>query len=262
MNSMPQKLNVVFLPRLLSAGDIDGADVVVTDILRASTTIISALHNGLDAVIPCAEIEEARRVKERLGPTAILGGERGGVIIRGFDQGNSPREFTPELVRGRQLVHCTTNGTVAMAHCRSANRIFIGAFVNLTAVVEQLRDSTAVTILCSGTDGNITSEDILFAGAFVELAIQHGGSKTLNDQALVALSFWDSVKADLSEGASLADHLKLGAGGRNLLKLGYDEDIRFCAQIDLLPLVPELDVEAWTIRPLQNSVGDSRTRLG
>jgi 2-phosphosulfolactate phosphatase len=246
---MTPQISVALLPKLTDPHSVAGQTVVVTDVLRATTTIISALSNGLRQVIPTPTIPLALELKQQLGPGVILGGERGGVIIPGFHQGNSPREFTPELVRGRELVLCTTNGTVAMEACRGAERVLIGALVNLSAVVAELHAAPRVLVVCAGTDGKITSEDSLFAGAVVErLAGHHQGAVALDDQAQIALGWWEAAKLRMSRGEALAEILGQGLGGRNLRRLKYDEDIRFCAEIDRLPFVPELDTGEWRIR--------------
>jgi 2-phosphosulfolactate phosphatase len=246
---MPQQIHVAFLPQLLHPAEVQDCYMVVTDVLRASTTIISALNNGIVEVIPCAEIPEALALKSQWGDKALLGGERGGVIIPGFDQGTSPREFPTERVIGRRLVLCTTNGTVAMQDCRAAKRVWIGAFVNLSSVVTALRESPKVTVLCAGTDRKVTSEDVLFAGAVVQQLTDDHPSATLSDQARLARSAWrDALHCLCQPGETLAKLLGQGAGGRNLLKLGYLEDVQFCAEIDSIPVVPELNLQEWAIR--------------
>ena len=243
-----RRLNVVFLPQMIESDDLRGSQVVVTDVLRASTTIVTALDRGAACIVPTAEIADALRLKSELPPPVVLGGERGGVIIAGFDQGNSPLEFTPEVIGGKKLVLCTTNGTVALAHCRTAERVYVGAFVNLSVVAAALQNADHVTIMCSGTNRRVTSEDILFAGAIVDRLLQSREHWRLGDQATVALGYWKSVTESLRSGRSLADELASGAGGRNLLKLGYHADIEFCARIDHVPRVPELDLNLWQIR--------------
>src|SRR5690606_7749604 len=127
------------------------------DVLRATTTIVEALAAGAASVAPCLTIDDARQRRAELdGGEAILGGERGGRPIEGFDLGNSPAEYTAQRVSGRSVVLTTTNSTKALLHCRAASEILVAGFVNLSVVVERLRDvsrTLAINIVCAGTDG-------------------------------------------------------------------------------------------------------------
>lgn len=208
--------------------------------------MVTALANGAATIWPHASIEAARQASKEI-TESLLCGERGGKIIEGFDCGNSPREFTAEKVHGRTLVHCTTNGTKALESCRGADRVLIGAFVNCQAVVEELKRSEKAIVLCAGTDGEVTGEDVLFAGAIARGLCAGSGEITLNDQAQIALGFWDSLPAKTGDGKTLRDILAGCRGGRPLVKLGYDGDIDFCAQLSIFDLVPELDQGSWRI---------------
>jgi 2-phosphosulfolactate phosphatase len=245
---MARRLSTLFLPELSDSRELADSTVVVTDVLRATSTIVTALDQGAAKVIPAAEIDEALRLKGELGPECVLGGERGGVIIDGFDRGNSPLEFTPDVIAGRTLVLCTTNGTRAMARCREAAQIFIAAFVNLSKTAEALSQYESISIVCSGTDRRVTSEDVLFAGALAAKVLEGSSGWQPSDQTVIALGYWTEFcrRANGSE-AALADELASGAGGRNLKRLGYDDDIRFCAQIDRVPRLARLDPQIWEI---------------
>ncbi len=246
--SMNRQFCVAFLPALADPDSISESDIVVTDVLRATTSIIATLANGATQVIPTPEIRSGIDLKKRLGPNSILGGERKGVIIPGYDQGNSPREYTCELVFGRTVILCTSNGTVAMESCRGARRVLIGAFVNLSAVAEALKTSERVTVVCAGTDRKLTSEDILFAGALAERMGHKLTDAKLDDSARIALAWWMSASRQFESGQSLTGLLGQSAGGRNLLKLKYDADVEFCARIDSIPVVPQLHLDEWSIR--------------
>lgn len=126
-----------------------GGTVVVIDVLRSSTTIVYALEAGATEVIPCLEIDEARAVASQFLPSeVVLGGERKGLPIEGFDLGNSPGEYTPYSVGNRAVVLTTTNGIRAMALCRQAERVLIGAFTNASAIVDQLVGQERIHLLC------------------------------------------------------------------------------------------------------------------
>jgi 2-phosphosulfolactate phosphatase len=228
-------VNVYLLPRLVEAGSLKGGIAVVGDVLRATTTIVHALAAGAAAVIPCAEIEEARTIaKGKKKKDVLLAGERHGKPIPGFDIGNSPREFTAAKCKNKTVIMATTNGTPAIARAAEAARVLVAAFVNFSAVCEQLRtDPRPVHIVCAGTDAEVSWEDTLLAGAIVDFLCEAGDVK-LNDSARIA---WDSFE---NNGRMLEGALAVGLGGRNLLGLGYDFDIRDAAKVDRFAIAPEV----------------------
>lgn len=249
-----QTLNVHFVPALLEATSLEGGMAVIIDVLRASSTIITALHNGAQRVIPCGTPDEARLCREKLnGEAVLLGGERGGILIAGFDCGNSPTEYPASHVAGKTIAFTTTNGTRALLKAGAAETILIGAFVNRQAVVDRLHaDQRPVHLVCAGTDGEITGEDVLFAGAVVE-ALQHRQASDLprwklNDCAGIAQSFWrQSVGDNLHVGSvdnlssRIEAAMRVTHGGRNLCHLGYEDDIRLCSAVDSIDRVPMLN---------------------
>lgn len=249
-----QELNVYNLPTHVSEQDLAGSTAIVIDLLRATTTICHALASGAREVVPFREIDETLAAAAKAGRSnVVLGGERGGMLIEGFDLGNSPAEFSREAIAGRPVYITTTNGTRALYHARLARRIIVGAIVNLSAVVESVKDEPRVDILCAGTAGEETLEDILVAGAIVEqLSPAAGGSWRLNTAASTAAQEWRLLvgKADLtgySVPAQLALKLRDTRGGRNLIEIGNEGDLPDCATIDRLNIVPELDVPNWRI---------------
>src|SRR5262245_9964536 len=182
-------VQVHLLPELAPHGALAGGVAVVIDVLRASTTIVHALAAGCRAVRPCLEVEEARQLAGgmRVG-RVLLGGERGGAPLPGFDMGNSPREYTAPVCRGTTLVLTTTNGTRALLRAAEAARVLVAAFVNYSAVCEQLRqEARPLHIVCAGTAGSVSLEDTLLAGALVDFLCQVGEAR-LNDAARLA---WD-----------------------------------------------------------------------
>jgi 2-phosphosulfolactate phosphatase len=230
-----REVQVHLLPGLAPAGCLAGGVAVVIDVLRATTTIIHALAAGCTAVRPCAEVEEARALAgEMRAGRVILGGERDGVPLRGFDLGNSPREYTLEVCRGSTVVLTTTNGTRALLRAAEAARVLVAGFVNYSAVCEQLRqEARPLHILCAGTGGAVTLEDTLLAGALIEFLCETGPAR-INDSARLA---WDCFE---HHGQCLAGALEISQGGSHLRALGYEEDIRAAARVDQFHLVPEL----------------------
>jgi 2-phosphosulfolactate phosphatase len=245
---MPRSIHVHLLPQLMSPEDARDSVVVVIDALRASTTIAHAMAAGATEVLPCAEVDEARDLATRLGRSAVLGGERGGVKIDGFDLGNSPREYTPEAVGERTVVFTTSNGTRAMQRCRQAKRVLIGAFVNASAVVSELEHEPMVHLLCAGSNGVITREDVLLAGMLtVDLSSRVDEPYSLNDEAQLAADSWRQASDAVIDGIPLAQVLADSRGAWNLRRIGQTDDIQAAARIDLLDIVPELHVLSWRI---------------
>lgn len=249
-----QELNVYNLPTHVGEQDLAGSTVIVIDLLRATTTICHALAAGAREVVPFREIDETLAAAEKAGRNnVILGGERGGMLIDGFDLGNSPAEFTREAIAGRPVFITTTNGTRALYHARLARRVLAGAMVNLSAIVESVKDEPRVDILCAGTGDEETLEDILAAGAMVDrfTAVADAQWK-LNDAAVAAAREWRLLvgKSDLTGHTiqqQLALKLRDTRGGRNLIEVGNDSDLPDCAAIDRLSIVPELDIPNWRI---------------
>ena len=240
-------ISVHFLPALTTADELAGGVVVVIDVLRATTTITTALAAGAREIFPCLEIEDARRKAAELGKQtpALLGGERHGKPIEGFNLGSSPREYTPQTVGDRTIVFTTTNGTKAMQICGKARQVLVGAFVNLSAVAKVVKSGLPIHLLCAGTDGQVTREDVLFAGAVADrLTSSQPDEFELNDQARIARDAWRQV---LLSGKQLALTLRDTHGGHNLISLGMDQDIADAAQIDRYDFVPVLDTKQWRI---------------
>jgi 2-phosphosulfolactate phosphatase len=233
--SHDKEVRVHLLPQLAPPGCLVGGVAVVIDVLRATTTIIHALAAGCEAVRPCLEVEEAQQLADGMrAGRVLLAGERGGRPLQGFDLGNSPRGYTPKICRGTTLVLTTTNGTQALIRAAEAERVLIAGFVNYSAVCEQLRlEARPVHIVCAGTEGEITMEDVLLAGAFVDFLCETCQVK-VNDAARLA---WDCFE---NHGKILQGALEISRGGEILKQLGYDDDIRAAAQVDQFNLVPEL----------------------
>ncbi len=256
---MYSTLSVHFLPALTCAEELAAGVVVVIDVLRASTTITAALAAGASEIVPCLEVEEARQMATRMRADAtqiaapVLGGERGGLPIDGFDLGNSPREYTAETVWKRSIVFTTTNGTQAMRLCTAAQRVLIGSFVNYSATLALLTGERPIHLLCAGTRGKVTREDVLFAGALADrIASGAVAEDDLNDEARIARDAWrQSMEGIAMTGKranqKLVEVLRWCQGGRNLMNVGLDRDIADVAEIDRYDFVPELDLKSWRI---------------
>ena len=225
---MPASIDVVFTPDLLPFSDLTGKTVVVTDILRATTTITFAIANGATAITPVLTPEDAFRLAADQ-PNALIGGERGGVKVNGFDLGNSPREYTQAVVSGRQIVLTTTNGTRTLQACRAAEYILVGSFLNLHAIVDRLGHVEGeLVIACSGREGGFCTEDTVFAGACVAALAE----TQLTDAAETAKILYQTHRDDLS------GMLKNCYHGQRLASIGLGEDLEFCAQMNLVDVLP------------------------
>jgi 2-phosphosulfolactate phosphatase len=254
---MPGILNVYALPKLAESADLQGGTAVVIDVLRATTTIIHALAAGVMEVIPCVEVDEARQIASRFPPDqVVLGGERGGREVAGFELGNSPQDYTPQRLRGKTLVITTTNGTRAMARAQAAAEILLAAFVNASAVCRRLQGLPSIHILCAGTEGQYSNDDIFLAGLLVDrLQRRDAQGYRLNAQAITAQETWLArfplplaLGGEALEADRLAAALADTPGGRNLTALGFNDDILAAARVDRFDIVPTLDPLTMRIR--------------
>jgi 2-phosphosulfolactate phosphatase len=252
---MPRKLTVHLLPSLFEPSNLVGGVAVVIDVLRATTTVAYALKNGARSIIPCESIEEAISQRDARASSAgktgdagrglLLGGERGGEPIPGFELSNSPSEWSRLAVADRDIAFTTTNGTQALLRSAWAERIVTGAFANLQAVVDCLREGELpIHLVCAGTVGKVSTEDCLFAGAVVDRLLN--GSQQVDAADKVAFDLCDAallVRSHWKQAAASPDGLfqamKAGSGGRNLMRLGLEADIRIAATLDQVDLVPE-----------------------
>jgi 2-phosphosulfolactate phosphatase len=228
--------------------DTEHADVaVVIDVLRATSVIATALAAGASQIVTCREISEAIALAGRITPRPLLCGERGCKPIDGFDLGNSPAEYTSQRVQGQSLILTTTNGTRAIEAVADTRRVVTASFLNLSAVIETFQQSENVHLVCAGTDGEITAEDVLLAGAIVSECETRYQAVVQDDESILARQLWQSwfSRESLSAGGlpecrHLSGRLRETRGGSNLLRLGYQQDLDRCAAIDSLRVVPEL----------------------
>lgn len=229
------KINVTFTPSELARSDLRDRTVVVLDVIRASSTIAQGMASGAAAFVPVRSVTAARRAARQYPPALrLLGGERDGVRIPGFDLGNSPREYTNERVSMKTIVFTTTNGTAAISAAKAAQRIYVGALVNLTAVADcLLREGADVTLAGAGRSDHPVLDDVACAGAFIH-ALQQKVRCELTDSAKIALRLWEPYQG------RVRDLLVDSASGQALIHIGYDLDLDFCAQIGVLNVAPRV----------------------
>ena len=216
--------------------------IAVIDVLRATSVIAAALAAGAARVIPVARVEDAFALRERLGSSVMLGGERGNRRIDGFDAGNSPAEYARERVEGRTVVITTTNGTRAIDLAKaSCTRLYAAALTNAAAVAAQLlRDGEDAVALCAGTEGRFSLEDFVCAGALADACA--AGDALLDDAAIAAAEVFRANRADLP------GFLAEGSHARTLAEAGFAADVREAAVLDRYAVVPFLDGDSLKTR--------------
>ena len=234
MSQRTSSAEVCFSPGLfrdvLTKGDFI---VVLVDILRATTTICAAVGNGVEAIIPVASHEEARRLKAQ---GFLVASEKDGVQLDFADFGNSAFSFTRDAIGGKTLVYCTTNGTRALTMAKSASTIVIGAFINISAVTEWLAGQQKnVVILCSGWKNKFCLEDTLFAGALTRRLLETGRFRTECDSAHASLDLWGLAEADV------LGYVEKAAQRHRLKKLELDDVIPYSFECDKVNVVPVFD---------------------
>ena len=203
--------------------------------VRATTSIVEALANGVRAVFPTASTEEAVKLATSLGrEDTLLCGERKGVKIEGFDLGNSPGDYTREVLEGNRLVMTTTNGTPALRAADEAARVLACAFTNLTAVAKAVAQDDHVVIQCAGQERRFSFDDAVCAGHLL-LKVRElvGDDVELNDPGRAACALAESV-------AVSAEFLRSTAAGASIESIGLGEDLIICAEVDRHDVVPEL----------------------
>lgn len=230
MNPEKRNLSVCLSPALLPSYELENSIVVVIDIFRASTSICYGIANGAEAIIPVSTVEECLSYKEK---GFLLAAERNGLIVDGFDFGNSPFSYIGDKVKGETIVLTTTNGTRALKESLQASEIIVGSFLNLSAVYQWLQEQQKdIILLCAGWKNHVCLEDTLFAGAVVEKL--NGIDVCLDDSAMAAEDLYALAKNDLASYLSKSSH------GERLKKLNIEKDIAFCLQIDTITSIPVL----------------------
>ena len=204
---------------------------MVVDILRATSSMVTALAHGARQIRPVAQVEACLALQPQ---GYLIGGERDGQKVAGFDFGNSPLEYQQSDWQGQSLAMTTTNGTLAIERSKTASQLIIGAFLNLTAVADYLRQqSEDVLVVCAGWKGHFNLEDTLFAGALAE---HLSGHCTLSgDAALMAHHLYQCAQPDLSSFLATSSH------GQRLQSLGAQSDIDYCLKVDQYAVVPRLE---------------------
>lgn len=242
-NSRPP-LHTVFSPRLLDLHELKGAIVVVIDVLRATSTIATALYNGASSVVPVDDVAKCISIGKSL--CGITAGERDGKIAEGLQYGNSPFEYPDDFVRDKTLVLTTTNGTrlLHMALELGADHIITGSFPNLSAVCGYLvRQNQPVVLACSAWKDRVNIEDTLFAGAVISRVKEHFFINC--DSTRIAETLYDVAQPDFY------DYLKKmnATHYQRLTRFGLEKDLRYCLTIDIANVLPYYENETLIVHP-------------
>ena len=241
------KIEVILTPAELPGlkrRDLSDTACVIFDVLRATSAFVTALHHGARAIVPVSEISEALAWQQKQ-PDVLLGGERDGIRIRAaqtggldFDLGNSPREYTPEKVRGKTIVSTTTNGTRALRAASGAKTVLAASFLNLSATARflHLLSPAHVMLVCAGTRENAALEDVLAAGELCEILMDGTNPHEILDSADISRRTYTQAKANLAATVATSEN------ARRLLAIPeLRDDVSFCLQHDIFPIAAQLE---------------------
>ncbi|MEX0987192.1 MAG: 2-phosphosulfolactate phosphatase [Bacteroidales bacterium] len=225
-----KKVEVCFSPALYKDYENRDAIVVVTDILRASSAIVTAFMNGVERLIPVGTLEEAKAYKKK---GYMVAAERDGIVRDFADFGNSPYNFSAEMVRGKEIVYSTTNGTHAINLASSGHEVLIGAYLNISALAGYIVDAERdLLILCAGWKNKFNLEDSLFAGALAQLVLESNKYSTNCDSTFGAMDLYDVAKVNMMA------YIEKVAQRHRLKKNGLDDVIEYCHEKDRTGLIP------------------------
>lgn len=229
-------LDVLFSIHGYQEEDLRGKTAVVIDVLRASSSIITALSNGAKRVIPVADMEEAVKIANPMDSRDyLLCGEKNGVKIEGYHLGNSPLEYRREAIENKTLIFNTTNGTKAIRKASLANQVYVGAFLNQQSILNAINQhDDEVVLICSGWRGRLSFEDALFAGSVIWQLTGGELRPELRDSAKIAFGLFEKFGQDLEDTIGNSDH------ARRLAKLVPEGDIPFCCKVDEFDTLPAM----------------------
>ncbi len=208
--------------------------VVVIDVLRATSVMVTALNNGCDKIIPVKEIEEAIAIASKDRNKYLLGGERGGIKIDKFDFSNSPLDYIEDIVKGKSLIMTTTNGTRAIKNSEEAEKIFIGALINGRVVAEKLAKlNKDVTFVNAGTDGEFSMDDFITSGYIINCL------RDIMKNHCILTDIAKTSEYVYINNPSIISFVKDALHYKRMKELRYNEDLRYCLSKDLINIVPE-----------------------
>jgi len=226
------KIEVCFSPASFSAFNSNDAVVIIVDILRATSAIITAFMNGVEKIIPVATLEEAKTFKDK---GFIVAAERDGIVRDFADFGNSPFNFTRNRVEGKEIVYSTTNGTNSIMMAKDSYRVLIGAYLNINSLADYIiKTDRDLLILCAGWKAKFNLEDSLFAGALASIILQNENFYTICDSTLASIDLWNVAQVDLMA------YIDKAAQRHRLRKNKLDDVIEYCHTFDQTDIIPAL----------------------
>jgi 2-phosphosulfolactate phosphatase len=230
MTERKRKVEVCLSPALYNEFS---NDVVIVDILRATSAIVTAFMNGVKSIIPVATLDEALAYKKR---GFFVAAERDGIVRDFADFGNSPYNFKRELIEGHDIVYSTTNGTHCIMMARNSYRVLIGGYLNLDALVSYIvKENRDLVILCAGWKNKFNLEDSLFAGALAESVLRHDGYTTDCDSAHASIDLWNLARNNMMT------YIDKAAQRHRLKKNNLDDVIAYCHTLNLTSVIPTLE---------------------
>jgi 2-phosphosulfolactate phosphatase len=232
MTASKRKVEVCFTPALYPDFKNDDAIVVIIDILRATSAIVTAFMNGVKNIIPVATLEEAREYKQK---GYLVAAERDGIVRDFADFGNSPYNFKREIIEGRDIVYSTTNGTHCIMLAQHSYRVLIGAYLNFDALADYIvKEDRDLIILCAGWKNKFNLEDSLFAGALAEAVLRHNRYNTMCDSVHASIDLWNLARDDMMQ------YIEKAAQRHRLKKNNLDDVIGYCHTLNLTTAIPAL----------------------
>ncbi|TAJ11448.1 2-phosphosulfolactate phosphatase [Marinilabiliaceae bacterium JC017] len=225
-------IDIIPSARFVTASEVAGKTVVVIDVLRATSVMVTAFINGVESIIPVLTPEEAFAIKAQSSGPVILGGEREALPIPGFDYGNSPLSYTAENVKGKTLVMTTSNGTRAIKAAEPAKELFIGSFLNADALVQHLSTKEEICFVCAGTNGHYSLDDALCAGYIIDGLRCIQKDMELSDFALATATLYHDNKNNLNALTALGKHYC------TLISKGYENDLNYCFSTGVTEILP------------------------
>lgn len=234
------KVDVCLYPKFEIASNFNGQNVVVLDVLRATSCMVTALAKGAIEIIPVAEPAEVMKLMRQFGAEDCLtGGEQNGFKIEGFDLGNSPLEYTKKQVAKKKIILCTSNGTRTVKWVQHAARILIGSFLNIEAIVKRLlSEGRDTVIVCAGRERGMGLDDLVCAGMIVTLLTKGASDNPLEltDAAKLA-----QILSDRAEAEGLESFIRSTEHGKKLEQNGMGNDIAECIKFNQHGIVPEYE---------------------